>query len=60
MRKKKIDDPLILAALMALSEELAETPHDTDIAKLTIKRTNTTSAWSLKTNLMREVPTRLY
>lgn len=60
MKKKIIDDPRLVAALMALSEELADMPHDMDNAKLTIKRTNSVSAWSLKTNMMRETPIRLY
>lgn len=50
--------PEVLAVIgLALTEALADSVHDTTDMRLTIRRSAVVSAWALKSQIVRSIPT---
>lgn len=56
MKENKQDLAVFAAIAMTLHEIRESETHDNLEMRLTIRRAETPSAWSLKTNLLRETP----
>ncbi len=52
------EDGIFVAIALALYELAEGNAHDNENMKLTIKRSTVSSAWGLKSNIMRELPKR--
>lgn len=57
MKSETTNKEVFAAIAYALHEELGKYAHDQESFVLTIKR-NTSTAWNLKTQAMRELPKR--